>query len=35
VGIEATELVVGPPGEGVVHNRINAEQDRFAIALHE
>jgi hypothetical protein len=34
VGVEAAELVSGPPGQGIVDGRIDAQQDLFALMAH-
>jgi hypothetical protein len=35
LGVEAPKLVRRPPGEGIVHRRVNPEEDRLALAGHE
>jgi hypothetical protein len=30
LGVRAPQLVIGPPGEGVVHGRIQAQQNAFS-----
>jgi hypothetical protein len=34
VGVEAAELVSGPPGQGVVHRWVDAQQHLFALTAH-
>jgi hypothetical protein len=34
LGIEAAELIRGPPGQGVVNHRVHAQQDLFALIAH-
>jgi hypothetical protein len=34
VGVEAAELVSGPPRQGVVDGGVDAQQDLFAFAAH-
>jgi hypothetical protein len=34
VGVEAAELVSGPPGQGIVDHRVDAQQHLFALMAH-
>jgi hypothetical protein len=34
MGIEAAELVSGPPGQGIVDRRVDAQQQLFALMAH-
>ena len=34
VGVEAAELVSGPPGQGIVDHRVDAQQHLFAFIAH-
>jgi hypothetical protein len=34
VGVEAAELVSGPPRQGIVDRRVDAQQYRFALMAH-
>jgi len=34
VGVEAAELVGGPPGEGIVDRGVDAQQHLFALVAH-
>jgi hypothetical protein len=35
LGIEAPQLVRGPPGQRVVHRRVKPERDLLAFPVHE
>jgi hypothetical protein len=35
LGVEAAKLVLCPPSQCVVHGRVDAEEDRLAVAGHE
>jgi hypothetical protein len=35
LGVEAAELVCGPARERVAHSRVDAKEDRLALATHE
>ena len=34
LGVEAAKLVIGPPGQGVVDRRVDAQQHLFALMAH-
>jgi hypothetical protein len=35
LGVEAAKLVSGPPGQGIVDRRVDAQQHLLALTAHE